>query len=100
VEGVLRAKNQILFSQLHRTQNMASVRLEWLTLHETLSLSALGFANFSTQEWLLFPKIGYNITDNLSATVGAEIYQGPDDTLFGVIKSELSAGYAELRMAF
>ncbi len=100
VEDVLRAKNQILFSQLHRTQNMASLRLEWLTLHETLSLSALGFANFSTQEWLLFPKVGYNITDNLSATVGAEIYQGPDNTLFGVIKSELSAGYAELRMAF
>jgi hypothetical protein len=100
VDQTLRAKNQILFSQLHRTQNMASLRLEWLTLHETLSLSALGFVNFSTQEWLLFPKVGYSITDNLSATVGAEIYQGPDNTLFGVIKSELSAGYAELRMAF
>jgi hypothetical protein len=100
VNQTLRAKNQILFSQLHRTQSMASLRLEWLTLHETLSLSALGVANFSTQEWLLFPKVGYKITDNLSATVGAEIYQGPDNTLFGVIKSELSAGYAELRMAF
>ncbi len=100
IEQTLLAKNQILFSQLHRTQNMASARVEWLTMHEALSISALGFVNFSTQEWILFPKVGYALTDNLSATVGAEIYQGPHDTLFGVIKSELSAGYAELRMAF
>jgi hypothetical protein len=100
IEDTLRAKNQILFSQLHRTQSMASARVEWLTLHQTLSLSALAFVNFSTQEWLLFPKVGYQLTDNLSATVGAELYQGPHDTLFGIIKSELSAGYVELRMAF
>ncbi len=98
--AVLRSKNQILFSQLAQQQHMASLRLEWLTLHQTLSASALAFVNFTTQEWLLFPKIGYSLTDNLSATVGAEIYEGPTNTLFGVIRSELSAGYAELRMSF
>jgi hypothetical protein len=36
----------------------------------------------------------------MTATVGAEIYEGPSNTLFGVIRSELSAGYAELRMSF
>jgi hypothetical protein len=100
IEQTIMAKNQILFSQLHRTQSMASVRLEWLTAHQTLSASALAFVNFSTQEWLLFPKLGYNWTDNLTTTLGAELYQGPHDTLFGIIKSELSAGYVEMRMAF
>jgi hypothetical protein len=106
INETLRAKNQILFSQLHQVQNMASLRLEWLALHQTLTLSALTFMNFSTKEWLLFPKVSYQLTDNLSATVGAQIYEGPynsstgEETLFGVIKSELSAGYAELRMAF
>jgi len=100
VDEVLAQKNQMLFSQLHRVQTLASLRLEWLALHQTLSLSALGLVNFSTKEWLLFPKVAYQVSDSLSATVGAELYEGPHDTLFGVIDSELSAGYAELRMSF
>ncbi|HEY3500086.1 MAG TPA: DUF1302 family protein [Polyangiaceae bacterium] len=92
--------NQMLFSQLERVQHLATVRIEWLTLHDTLSLSALGFMNFSTQEWLVFPKLGYQISDALSTSVGAEIYGGPKRTLFGQIDAQLSAGYAELRYSF
>jgi hypothetical protein len=100
VTNTLRGKNQILFNQRARVQNLATLRLEWVTLHQTLSLSALGMANFTTQEWLVFPKVGYQFSDSLSTTVGAEIYAGPYDTLFGVIDSRLSAGYAELKMSF
>jgi hypothetical protein len=96
----LLARNQMLFSQLYRVQHLVSVRIEWLTLHDTLSLSAFGFVNFNTEEWLVFPKVGYHLSDNLSATVGAEVYGGPSGTLFGLIDAELSAGYAELRYAF
>jgi hypothetical protein len=98
--ATLRGKSQILFNQLARVQNLATLRLEWLTLQQTLSLSALGMMNFTTKEWLLFPKLGYQLSDTLSTTVGAEIYAGPDDTLFGVIDTRLSAGYAELKMSF
>ena len=100
VQPILYVTNQMLFSQLERVQHLATVRIEWLTLHDTLSISALGFMNFSTQEWLVFPKLGYQITDALSTSVGAEIYGGPNDTLFGTIDAKLSAGYAELRYAF
>jgi hypothetical protein len=96
----LLVRNQMLFSQLERVQHLASVRIEWLALHDTLSLSALGFLNFSTEEWLLFPKLGYQVTDSLSTSVGAEFYGGPTGTLFGLIDAELSAGYAELRYSF
>jgi hypothetical protein len=100
IESELRVRNQMLFSQLHQVQHLATARVEWLTLHDTLSLSALAFLNFSTQEWLLFPKLAYQITDNLSTTVGAEIFNGPTGTLFGLIDRQLSAGYAELRCGF
>ncbi len=100
VSATMRGKNQILFNQIHEVQHLATLRLEWLTLHQTLSLSTLGMMNFSTQEWLLFPKLGYQLSDTLSATMGAEIYAGPYNTLFGVIDSSLSAGYAELKMSF
>ena len=90
----------MLFSQLHKVQHLATVRVEWLGLHETLSLSALAFVNFSTKEWLAFPKLGYKLSDNLSTSVGAEIFAGPTGTLFGLIDRQLTAGYAELRYAF
>lgn len=100
IEDELRVRNQMLFSQLHKVQHLATVRVEWLGLHETLSLSALGFFNFSTKEWLAFPKLGYKLSDNLSTSVGAEIFAGPDGTLFGLIDRQLTAGYAELRYGF
>lgn len=96
----LTARNQMLFSQRRRVQHFVSTRVEWLTAHDTLSLSALGMVNFSTREWVLFPKLGYRIADGLSTTLGAEVYAGPDDTLFGLVDQQLSAGYAELRCEF
>jgi hypothetical protein len=92
--------NQQLFAQLARVQHLASLRVEWLLLHQTLSLSALGVVNFTTHEWLAFPKVAYQFSDNMTASVGADLFEGPVDTLFGSIKSRLSAAYAELRFAF
>jgi len=100
VNGILAVRNQALFQQLAEVQHLASVRLEWLTLHDTLSLSALGLMNFTTREWLVFPKVGYRISDRLITYLGGEIYSGPDGTLFDLIDETLTAGYAELRLTF
>ena len=96
----LASRNQLLFSQLAEVQHLASLRVEWLTLHETLSVSALAAVNVTTKEWLAYPKIRYQLSDGMSTTVGAEIYLGPEDTMFGLIDEELSAGYGELRFSF
>jgi hypothetical protein len=100
INADLTERNQTLFSQKARVQHLSSVRIEWLTLHDTLSLSALGMVNFTTKEWVFYPRAGYKISDVLSAYVGAEIYSGPDGTLFDLIEQELSAGYTELRASF
>ena len=100
IESELAFRNQMLFSQLEEVQHLASLRVEWLTLHDTLSLSVLGLANFTTEEWLAYPKLTYSVSDRMTTSVGAEIYAGPDGTLFGFIGETLSAGYAELRYTF
>jgi hypothetical protein len=100
VNAQLAKTNQILFSQTAKAQHLATMRIEWLTAHDTLSLSALGMVNFTTKEWLAAPKIGYRLSDTLTATVGAEIITGPRDTLFGMVDQKMSAGYAELRSTF
>jgi len=92
--------NRIIFNQKYQFQTLASLRVEWKTLQERLSISALGLVNFNTSEWALFPKVSYRITGGLTGSVGAEIYMGPDDTLFGMIEDDLTAGYAELRLSF
>jgi hypothetical protein len=100
IDAELAARNQVLFSQTERIQHLASARIEWLTLHDTLSLSALGMLNFTTEEWLVYPKLGYQLSDGMSAYVGAEIYVGPEGTLLDLIDEQLSAGYAELRFSY
>jgi len=100
IDAVLSQKNQMLFGQTARIQHLATTRIEWLTAHDTLSVAVLGLYNFTTREWLASPKIGYHLSDELTAYLGAEIFHGPDGTLFGVIDDLLSAGYAELRYTF
>ena len=100
VNAELRQINQILFNQTAKVQHVATLRLEWLGLHETLSISSLAMVNFTTHEWLITPRIGWKMTDTMTAYVGAQVFAGPDDTLFGLIDQTLSAGYAELRASF
>lgn len=104
ITATLQNVNRMLFNQLYRFQTLFSGRVEWKTLHDSLSLAVLGLYNINTTEWLVAPKIGYNITGGLTAYVGAEIFRGPDDedntTLFGLIQNTLSSGYAELRFSF
>jgi hypothetical protein len=92
--------SQMMFSQTERVQHLATARVEWLTLHDTLSISALGMVNFSTKEWLTTPKIGYRLSDTMIAYVGAEVGSGPSGTIFGLADQKMSAGYAELRATF
>jgi hypothetical protein len=100
VNAELAQVNQILFSQTARVQHIATLRFEWLLAHETLSLSSLGLYNFTTQEWLVTPRIGWRITDAMTAYLGGQVFAGPNDTLFGLIDQTLSAGYAELRFTY
>ena len=92
--------NQILFSQTAQVQHLGTLRFEWLGLHETLSISSLCLLNFTTHEWLVTPRIGYRLSDAMTAYLGAQVFHGPADTLFGIIEAELSSGYVELRYTF
>ncbi|HVZ87732.1 MAG TPA: DUF1302 family protein [Polyangia bacterium] len=100
VNATLARDNQILFSQTARLQHLGTLRFEWLGLHETLSISSLCMLNVTTHEWLVTPRIGYRISDELTGYLGAQVFHGPPGTLFGLVDAELSAGYVELRYTF
>lgn len=96
----LRFRNRLIHFQKEKVQHGLFLRLQWNTLHEKLSLTASGVMNFTTLEWLVYPKLAYRITDAMTVSVGAEVYQGPDDTLFALVEDVLTAGYTELKIDF
>jgi hypothetical protein len=100
VNAELAQTNQILFSQTAQVQHLATLRFEYLALHETLSISALGLVNITTHEYAAMPRIGYKFSDAMIGYLGAQIFRGPNDTLFGLIKNDLTAAYVELRYTF
>jgi hypothetical protein len=46
------------------------------------------------------PKATYTISDALEFCVGAQLFFGPGDTLYGFIEDSRNAGFAELKISF
>lgn len=93
-------KNRMISEQIERVQHGATLRAEWKLWQETLKLEALLYTNFTTEEWMVRPKISYDITDTLKITFGGELFLGPGNTLYGTIDETQSAVYAELKKSF
>lgn len=104
IEGTLAQRlgeiNQLIHNQRYALQHSVSLRFEWLTLHDNLSISAFALANLTTRDWLIYPKVSYSIADGLVLAVGAEIYLGPEGSLLGLAQDLMSAGYLDLKYSF
>jgi hypothetical protein len=100
IRNEIRRNTRMIAGQTTRFSHALTARVAWKLLQETLTLELLGFYNFSTEEWLLMPKITYMIADGLKASAGAEIFGGPDGTMYGTIDQMMSAGFLELKAYF
>jgi len=100
VAYTLQMKNRMLKSQLHEISHSLSFRPALSLMNETYLLEAGSLYNFTTEEWLIRPKISYSFTDALSASLGCEIYRGPKESLFGIIDDLLSGVFIEIKASF
>lgn len=100
LEYELERKNRMITSQQYELSHSLSCRAEKKMFHETLRLEVLGMANLTSEEFLLRPKVTYDIADSLTFSFGGELYSGPDDTLFGSLDSALSSVFFELKAFF
>ena len=57
------------------------------------------FVNLKRTNSYIRPLISYAFTDHVTATLGAELYHGADDTFFGRVRRNQSA-FAEVRYSF
>jgi hypothetical protein len=92
--------NHMLFSQQEKWNHSVSARPELDLFHETLTCEMLGLVNFSTEEVFLLPKATYTIADGFELCIGAQLFFGPDDTLYGLMQDKRNAGFAELKLSF
>lgn len=92
--------NRMLFSQLEEWNHSVSIRPAVNLMHETLKCEMLGLVNFSTEEWFLMPKVTYTISDALTLCIGAQLFGGNNNTLYGFIKDSKNAGFIELKLSF
>ncbi len=96
----VRSKTQMISDQTERLTHAVFSRLGNSLLHETLELELVAVYKPSTQEWMLRPQATYSITDGLFFSMGAELFGGPVDTLWGTIDETMSAGFFEIQAFF
>lgn len=92
--------NRMITGQLDAASHAVFIRPALALMHETLDVELLAYYNITTEEMLLRPLATYDITDAMTFRLGADLYSGPDNTLFGNIDKALSSVFIELGVSF
>lgn len=86
-------------SQRGQVQNGASLRVSYKWFNETLEGELAGVLSFTRLDFALRPKLTYAFTDRWKGLVGADIFRGAKNVLFGRLRKN-SGVYVELRYSF
>jgi hypothetical protein len=96
----LEKRNRLFNQQQFEVSHTAIGRIGYKFFHETLDVNLLGMYNFTTEELMLRPKLTYSITDAMELAAGMEYYQGPANTMYGLLSEIVTAGFVELKVSF
>ncbi len=89
----------IVTNQQFRDQAGMTLRPSYRMFNETLEMEVAFVRWFGKGDSLIRPKVTYAFTDKFKGIVGGEIYSGPPDSTFGLLKHASSA-FVELRYNF
>lgn len=92
--------NRILYDQTHEWSHSILFRPSVTLFHETLDVEISTLYDFTTKEYLLYPKVTYNLTDGLQVIAGYQYYHGEDYTRFSWIKEAFNGPFFEFRLTF
>ena len=86
-------------NQQDKLQQGMSVRISNKWLNETLEAELAAVYNFTRNDYLLRPKLGYAFDDHWKGMLGAMLFRGDANSFFGMLRDR-SAVFAELRYSF
>lgn len=100
LEVMLYNQNNLLFSQTNQWLHSISVRPSASMIHETFELEILSLYNITTEEVYMKPMAEYSLSDNIALSVGAQLYYGPDNSLFDKLEDKVNALFVECKINF
>lgn len=91
--------NAVFDGQRDRLSDGISFRVSNQWFNNTLEAEIFAVVNFTRSNSFWRPLVTYAFDDHWSATIGAELYRGADDTPYGSLKRNRTA-FVELRYGF
>lgn len=92
--------NRKIFYQQEETNHALSLTLNRSFRYETISIEATGYYNITSEEWLIRPKLSWNINDHLETSIGGFYSEGPEKTLLFYASDVMNGAFIELKVNF
>jgi len=92
--------NRKIFYQQEETNHALFLSVNRLFAHDVLNAEISGYYNITSREYFIRPTVKWNITDALTANLGASIMKGPDMSVFEKAGKVLNGTFLGLTASF
>ena len=92
--------NRHIFHQQEEWDHAFSLTARQQLAYETLELTATGYYNLTSEEWMVRPAIVWNAAESLSLSLGAQWMKGNDGTVFSHASKLMNGVFLELKTSF
>jgi hypothetical protein len=92
--------NRKIFGQQEKTNHAVMLSINKFFAHDIMNARLSGYYNITTAEYLVRPELIWNITDGLTAIIGAHLMFGPEESIFNHSGSVLNGGFLSLKASF
>jgi len=92
--------NRLYNNQLKNQYHSLGLRMEADIWYGKLLPSVFSMYNFTSRDILIIPELKIKPADALAVTIGAEIYSGPEGSLYDLIDDFMNGVYVSLRIDF
>jgi hypothetical protein len=96
----LRGFNSIIFNQTEEISHSIALRPSLSLFHELAEAEIFGLYNFSTEEWQIYPKLSWKVSDDLKLSIGGQYFEGPENSIYDMISPVFNGGFLEMRFTF
>ncbi len=100
IDYMNRQFNRKLFNQQERTNHAVSLTATRSFAYDLLMAELSAYYNFTSDEWMVRPKVTWKISDALSLTAGGNYMKGSSQSLFGYSSPIMNGLFTELKIQF
>jgi hypothetical protein len=92
--------NRKIFHQQEAMNHAVSLTLSKYFNYETVNAEVTGYYDFTSEEYLIRPKLSWKIGGSLTAIAGYSFMKGPDKSVFGYAAPIMNGAFLELKANF